>query len=374
MWIYFNQIGSTPIQINYNTPARVGSVGVFSIFAHFHNIDLDLYNEATISFEKPDRTHTVTPNFFMVRGTKRYFEHLNYDHEPDVPFLNGIDYEGYNFAFNYTGLLDTEGLWKATITLYKQDGTKNVAGQITFNVEESVVAVNEEFNYDQFDEIMSEIVTKLDIDTNFYLRVVSKISTITNFLPPKFPLDDEGNRPVVFDRDSSKFYRITGTSQGDYEEIDLNLSGRFNKVIANHFYKGTEAAENELVTKEYVDEHGGKIDKIIVDDVEQTITNKTVSIDLMTTSTYEGLHSSLENKVDKIENTEGVKVYIKRGTTDTGIVASKNVTQNDSVMLRDQSGRSQISNPVERMDIANKAYVDDSSIPIEQEFIENLFR
>ena len=91
------------------------------------------------------------------------------------------------------------------------------------------------------------------------------------------------------------------------EQAESSLDGRLDDI--EEVIPSDATSSNPLATEQYVDENGGKIDKIEVNSVEQTITNKTVNITVptktsditndsdFTTKTY--VDNELEDKVDK---------------------------------------------------------------------------
>ena len=143
MWSYFSQLGvlEQPTLVHGNA-ARVGTTA-FEIFAYFDGLDLEYYNVATIRFQKPDLYRTEYPTMFMYLRTKTY--HAMEGDSDSTSFREGEQYLGFSFDFaRFTGdndvvvLLDTPGLWYATITLYSASQDRNVTGILSFYVQPAV--------------------------------------------------------------------------------------------------------------------------------------------------------------------------------------------------------------------------------------------
>ena len=152
MILYFNKNGQLLEQLEYGSSARVGTT-TFSIFAYFEDLDdYSEYNTAMISFKKPDLQGSEYPDFFMVQNT------LTYD-----PEVQGSDYfktannpyRGFKFDFNsvtsggiIVKLLDTPGMWEASITLYKSEDSSYVTGLVRFLVEGAVYPEDDYYDPD----------------------------------------------------------------------------------------------------------------------------------------------------------------------------------------------------------------------------------
>ena len=144
MWIYFDENGTLIHYLDRHGPtARVGSTD-FQIFAFFDNVDLYVYNTATIKFVKDDFNESGCPTLFMtlIRNAPFVLNEASHETEQGVyPFVPGHKYTGlFDFA-NFNGgqdvsvLLDTPGKWRAVITLYATvDGVEEKNADIVTKV------------------------------------------------------------------------------------------------------------------------------------------------------------------------------------------------------------------------------------------------
>lgn len=145
MWLYFNKDGQLLEALTHGNRARSGTTN-FKIFAYFDDVDLTLYNLATIKLTKPDLDKTSYPALPMGSGyvTKKF--ELG-EHENSMCFRDGVNYSGFEFDFDnvdddedVTVLLDMPGLWEAVITLVGSNRVLNVQGLATFLVENGIVS------------------------------------------------------------------------------------------------------------------------------------------------------------------------------------------------------------------------------------------
>lgn len=184
MLLYFDEYGVLKEQLTYGEPGRVGDTEM-QIFAYFDGVDVrDVYNAAFIRFQKPDINGSEYPALFLklVNLTFDPSVHSNYFSANGGPNSDGT-YPCYLFDFSeitdtegIVKLLDTPGLWRATLTLTSSSSyTANVTGTFTFNVESSAVSTDDE-TVITYDVIASNIanmiaVSKLNINSNRYIRV-----------------------------------------------------------------------------------------------------------------------------------------------------------------------------------------------------------
>lgn len=234
MWIWLDKYGRVKQYLTHGPSPVVGETD-FQIFAYFDGLDTDYFDSATIKFRKPDQQGSVYPVLFM-RKVDMIYEHMDSDgnvslfdesHGPYTGFL--FDFADFTEGDEIVRLLDTPGLWEATITCLGAPNKTNVSGLITFNVGDSA-----------FD---SENQTELSIDQileNLVLaqRILKKNSTAYMKITENLTSDAAlGNLPVgtfsigsiVFDLAKKKFYRILTVTLNPND--DTKVFATFDKVI-----------------------------------------------------------------------------------------------------------------------------------------------
>lgn len=161
MIVVFDKRGVVKEQLmDYGNAPRVGSQ-TFQIFAYFNEVNLANYDIAYIKLQRPDLGDSDYPVLFMTKAdltfdSTKTNSHSNY-------FENGEEYPGFLFDFSkivdvenngsVVTLLDTPGLWKATITLVSSKKVANVVGVVTFEV--GGVSAPEEPTYVGIDTVMN---------------------------------------------------------------------------------------------------------------------------------------------------------------------------------------------------------------------------
>lgn len=141
MWLYFNSNGQLTTILEHGSPARVGTTNfeIFAVFENITNIDQLRNYSATIKLKKPDLTGTEYPTLLMNLSISVFHKNST---ETDIgDFEDNKTYYGFLFDFGsfdidlgeeQVVLLDTDGLWQATINLIKDN--LFVQGVATFNV------------------------------------------------------------------------------------------------------------------------------------------------------------------------------------------------------------------------------------------------
>ena len=143
MLVWFDKNGILKEQLDsYGNPARVDSQ-YFKILAYFDGIDLSTYGAAFVHLRRPDIKGSSYPVLFMYKSLDFVYQNGISD-TPSSYFVNGQRYPCFVFDFStirdldygdIVTLLDTPGIWEATITLISASSkVKNVAGTINFEV------------------------------------------------------------------------------------------------------------------------------------------------------------------------------------------------------------------------------------------------
>lgn len=279
MWLYFDRNGELIKSIEHGTPARAGSSS-FEIFAVFEGITSSLdYPNALLSLIKPDLNETPYASLEMEPQVIKVFNKLPGETNENVaPFSEGVYYTGFYFSFHqFLGairsgiLLDTEGLWHATITLLSSNQVRNVTGQFTFECQPGVESEEgyEIETEEQIDELMALLATKMNIKGSQVIRFVEDISSIEEFNPDVYKSGD-----IIFDEATTKFYSLITLIPPYYNEI--KLEDYVEKTTeANKVYGTDENGDPKL----YNQEDFGKIEDVKVDGVS-VVTDKVANIDL----------------------------------------------------------------------------------------------
>ena len=238
MILYFNKNGQLLERLEYGTQPRVGMT-TFSIFAYFEGIDLSDYGAAIIRFKRPDLQGSEYPSLFMQRFNtfvyRASIEASNYFKEANNP------YDGYRFNFatihddalNPNGIvqiLDTPGMWEASITLINSGSGRNVTGLVRFSVGNAVSEADDdptELNeYAIMNNLMGAVASKVDKTDSFYARVrdnfIEDIENNVKFLRSVFIVGS-----VVYDKTSKTFYEVQAVSEPVDENGDSDEEGAY---------------------------------------------------------------------------------------------------------------------------------------------------
>lgn len=226
MLLYFDEYGVLKEQLTYGEPGRVGDTEM-QIFAYFDGVDVrDVYNAAFIRFQKPDINGSEYPALFLklVNLTFDPSVHSNYFSANGGPNSDGT-YPCYLFDFSeitdtegIVKLLDTPGLWRATLTLTSSSSyTANVTGTFTFNVESSAVSTDDE-TVITYDVIASNIanmiaVSKLNVNSEKYIRAYENfvVDATNGDLPASF----FSHGVLVYDKTTNTIYEIDTTTENE---------------------------------------------------------------------------------------------------------------------------------------------------------------
>lgn len=177
MILYFNKNGQLLERLEYGQQPRVGMTA-FQIFAYFDGINLDEYGAALIRFKRPDINGSEYPDLFMNRAQIFYdktIEQSNFYNEDNNPYV------GYIFDFSevmndetIVTMLDTPGMWQASITLVNTRGGSNVTGLIQFPVGGAVSGADDEATELDYSvitrNIAGAVASKVDKSDTLYIR------------------------------------------------------------------------------------------------------------------------------------------------------------------------------------------------------------
>lgn len=223
LWVLFNKNGQVVYRtnapgtspsgdINYSGSLPFASTTNYQIYAVFQDINEEHYGDASIRFYKPD---LKKKNYWPLLMTKKT-EGLVYKGTTNDGFTNNETYYGWFFDFSqYDGelvsksLLDTQGIWRAVVTLYSitDASVRNVVGSVLFEVGDG--NQTESPTELELDELLEDIYAKLSqmlpIKSPNYFKAIGNIA---NFDPDYFNAGD-----IILDRSSKYVYQVNGQKQ-----------------------------------------------------------------------------------------------------------------------------------------------------------------
>lgn len=294
MLLYFDEYGVLKEQLTYGEPGRVGDTEM-QIFAYFDGVDVrDVYNAAFIRFQKPDINGSEYPALFLklVNLTFDPSVHSNYFSANGGPNSDGT-YPCYLFDFSeitdtegIVKLLDTPGLWRATLTLTSSSSyTANVTGTFTFNVESSAVSTDDE-TVITYDVIASNIanmvaVSKLNVNSDKYIRAYENfvVDAANGDLPASF----FSRGVLVYDKTTNTIYEIDTVTEN---EEDANYVYATYITIFNVNNYATKSQVNSLEAQVAQNTH----------DIENIVVGTTSSLEIATGTSYSDNKARFTNK------------------------------------------------------------------------------
>lgn len=213
MWIWLDKTGKVKQYLTHGGAPVVGETD-FQIFAYFDGLDTDYFDSATIKFRKPDQQGSTYPVLFM-RKVEMPYEHMENDgsaslfkeeHSPYTGFL--FDFADFTDGDEIVRLLDTPGLWEATITCLGAPNKTNVSGLITFSVG-SAAGDSEEQTELSIDQILENLVLSQRIlkkSSTFYVK--NSDDFIDKAENGKLDVATFTIGSIVFDEKTNKLYKI----------------------------------------------------------------------------------------------------------------------------------------------------------------------
>lgn len=226
MWIWLDKYGQVQQYLTHGSAAVSGETD-FQIFAYFNGLNTEFFDYATIKLKRPDMDDSIYPSLSMKKVDLKY-TYLPADGSSSK-FTDGITYTGFWFDFSdFTQdeevviLLDTPGLWEASITLFGSTNKMNASGLITFEVGDSTYEGLTELTLDQ---VLANLI--------FSLQAVSKSSTsfvkhIDNFASKAEDGELDENYAtigsVVYDDTSGYTYKILSITVNENDETKVSAT------------------------------------------------------------------------------------------------------------------------------------------------------
>lgn len=213
MWIWLDKTGRVKQYLTHGPSPVVGETD-FQIFAYFDGLNTDYFDSATIKFRKPDQQGSTYPVLFMRKVDMSYeympsdgsMSNFNESHGLYTGFL--FDFSDFTEGDEIVRLLDTPGLWEATITVLGSPNKTNVSGLITFNVGSST-SDSEDQTILTLDQILENLVLAQRIlkkNSTAYLKVASNFASDANNGLLDASIFSVGS--VVLDETTKNFYKI----------------------------------------------------------------------------------------------------------------------------------------------------------------------
>ena len=231
MLVWFNKKGILKEQLDsYGNLPRVGSQD-FRIYAYFDGLDIpNVFSAAYIRLERPDFAGSKYQMIDMQLVDFTYQDGVS--DTPSILFRAGggpgpngtypcfmFDFGSVRYVVDEDDveddviitLLDTPGLWRATITLVASSSMFNVTGTMTFNVEggEGNEEENEVDNSVIIERLIAQLANKLNIANGFV--VLQHLSDATSGYT-------EGQ--IFYIEDTRKFYRLQSGQLVEYNIFD----------------------------------------------------------------------------------------------------------------------------------------------------------
>lgn len=223
MWIWLDKTGKVYQSLVHGNAPTVGETD-FKIFAYFDGLNPESVNAATIKFRRPDMQGSSYPVLYMTRKNMIYSP-MSSDGANCLFKAANNPYRGFVFDFSsflsgqeIVRLLDTPGMWEATITLLRYPNKTNVTGLIKFYVGASA-GDNEEASELSEDQILENLVLSLNslnqLSTT-YIKVSSDFRTDAAAGDLDSNIFSVGS--VVYDKETQGFYKITAVTENPEDD------------------------------------------------------------------------------------------------------------------------------------------------------------
>lgn len=223
MWIWLDKTGKVYQSLVHGNAPTVGETD-FKIFAYFDGLNPESVNAATIKFRRPDMQGSSYPVLYMTRKNMIYSP-MSSDGANCLFKTANNPYRGFVFDFSsflsgqeIVRLLDTPGMWEATITLLRYPSKTNVTGLIKFYVGASA-GDNEEASELSEDQVLENLVLSLNslnqLSTT-YVKVVLDLETEASDGELDSNIFSVGS--VVYDKETQGFYKITSVTENPEDD------------------------------------------------------------------------------------------------------------------------------------------------------------
>lgn len=258
MILYFDENGELKEQLTYGNAARSGTTD-FKIFAFFSYLDWERFQFASIKFRKPDLRQTEYPALLMSKHNFEYhseIQHSEYfqDGQRYVGFI--FDFDNFNAIEDVPILLDTPGMWQATISLYGTDRTIYVQGMVTFMVEAGVYGAdsNQVSNNDLWPIVYASLATKLS--NNDAIVVVSNITSEN--------MNKYVDGQIFYDKASGDFFIRDANLPAGYDEYTLIVNRAIERALK---FVYVDSTHGYLPTSDLLKLINNKVNRIVYNNI-----------------------------------------------------------------------------------------------------------
>ncbi len=223
LWVMFNQEGQKLYAVDTGNLAHAGT-NDYEIYAVFQEVDLRVYNGASLKLYRPDINNSSYPPLAMTPHTDTG-DGIVYDGPENPFFMRNFKYQGFYFSFTSpsTILLDMAGLWRAVITLYSAANPtlRNVVGKLAFNVGNGRDSAEpHEIDVDEIlEDIYAEFTAKLDKNSADYVKALDS-QTDYSWSSGLYHVND-----LIYIKDEETFYFVNESYELELSDIGSGGGG-----------------------------------------------------------------------------------------------------------------------------------------------------
>lgn len=249
MWIWLNKYGRVEKYLTHGGAPVAGETD-FQIFAYFDGLDLEYYDVASIKLRRPDINGSLYPALVM-KKTNLTYHYIEGDRESS--FVEGQTYTGFLFDFSdfvqndgtsddVVVLLDTPGLWEATITLLGSPASLNLSGLICFEVGSSVYNDTTDVDLDQVLNTLILQLQALQKGSTLYIKIADDFVTdATNgtLNATIYTASENGGHSLVYDKTTKNIYKILTTTPDENDNTKVSATYEIFHALGNVVFTDT---------------------------------------------------------------------------------------------------------------------------------------
>ena len=251
MLLAFDKYGKLIRQLTHGAPARQGSEDTFTVRCYFKDINVNRYDIALISLQRPDGTYIEVTEALDFERNYTFYRQPE-DDINTAPFVEGTNYPVFSYTVTDPAIFNQYGTYRATILLYHDEVAEEtllMSGVFQIPVQKTTYSGDSNITIDQFNNLIKLLAGKLDIHEG--IRVV-------NELPEDNIFDSELYKPneIIFCVYDHGFYKLNSQLKANKIGItlrDLTIPSENDIILLNG---------EELATKTYVAEHGGAVQSV----------------------------------------------------------------------------------------------------------------
>lgn len=301
MYLFFDKQGVLKEIIN-DSKIRLGNDNANKFYVYLEN-DPEI-NDLWVTIKRPDDSLTLEKSMISTTETKE----IPYDKNRDLKYFK--DYTKYKF---YTYTLTSEditsnGLYLATFRAEKSDEIIIAQGLVTFNVENSVIKVDNNITQSQYDYIIKFVSEKVSSILSAYIKKIEYNSAKFELIFTKqddskvivdLPLEeaiksitmDENFLITITKIDNSTSTIDLGIIKKKADQVELD---KINQKVTNLEKNKVDKEEGKgLSTNDFTNEYKSKVDANT--SARHTHTNKSVLDQIKNIGGANGLATLDEN-------------------------------------------------------------------------------